>query len=109
MEAATTNSNRQNDSARGERQLAVVIQERCLSCGSCVATCEQGAIVVLANLKVQIDKTKCTGCGNCVDACTANAILIVKKPDLSFSKRVLKLALRTAITVLSKAEKTLLR
>ncbi len=53
---------------------AVVDNEKCLGCGSCVKECPNGAITLDENGIANVDKDKCTGCKKCVKACPIEAI-----------------------------------
>ncbi len=71
-----------------ERGISVIVpklievdEEKCFSCGSCVALCPVEAISIDKDSTVQFDKEKCVGstCSICVDACPARAIKSVKQ------------------------------
>lgn len=51
-------------------------ENRCVRCGICVETCEQGAIT-MENQQPVTDHDKCTLCGECVEACYSEAREIV--------------------------------
>ncbi len=53
---------------------AVVDNEKCLGCGSCIKECPNGAIALDENGIASVDKDKCTGCKRCVKACPIEAI-----------------------------------
>jgi Fe-S-cluster-containing hydrogenase component 2 len=61
-------------------KLIEVDNEKCFSCGSCIALCPVEAINLDRDSTVQFDKEKCVGstCSICVDACPARAIKSVK-------------------------------
>ena len=61
-------------------KLIEVDNEKCFSCGSCIALCPVEAISLDEDSSVQFDKEKCVGstCSICVDACPARAIKSVK-------------------------------
>jgi MinD superfamily P-loop ATPase len=52
---------------------AVIITEKCISCGKCKEYCRFGAIFFEDN-KYQIDEVLCEGCGVCAYICPVNAI-----------------------------------
>jgi Fe-S-cluster-containing hydrogenase component 2 len=62
-------------------KLIEVDEEKCFSCGSCVALCPVEAISIDKDSTVQFNKEKCVGstCSVCVDACPARAIKSVKQ------------------------------
>jgi Pyruvate/2-oxoacid:ferredoxin oxidoreductase delta subunit len=64
-------------------KLIEVDEEKCFSCGSCVALCPVEAISVDKDFSVRFDKEKCVGstCSICVDACPARAIKSVKQTN----------------------------
>lgn len=64
-------------------KLIEVDEEKCFSCGSCVALCPVEAISIDKDLSVKFDKEKCVGstCSICVDACPARAIKSVKQTN----------------------------
>jgi Fe-S-cluster-containing hydrogenase component 2 len=64
-------------------KLIEVDEEKCFSCGSCVALCPVEAISIDKDSSVQFDKEKCVGstCSICVDACPARAIKSVKQSN----------------------------
>jgi Pyruvate/2-oxoacid:ferredoxin oxidoreductase delta subunit len=53
---------------------AVVAEENCTGCESCVERCPVGAIVVEETARV--DAEKCLGCGLCASGCPAGAIAL---------------------------------
>jgi Fe-S-cluster-containing hydrogenase component 2 len=62
-------------------KLIEVDEEKCFSCGACVALCPVEAISIDKDSTVQFNKEKCVGstCSVCVDACPARAIKSVKQ------------------------------
>jgi Pyruvate/2-oxoacid:ferredoxin oxidoreductase delta subunit len=64
-------------------KLIEVDEEKCFSCGSCVALCPVEAISIDKDSSVKFDKEKCVGstCSICVDACPARAITSVKQTN----------------------------
>ena len=64
-------------------KLIEVDEEKCFSCGSCVALCPVEAISLDKDSAVRFDKEKCVGstCSICVDACPARAIKSVKQTN----------------------------
>ena len=61
-------------------KLIEVDQDKCFSCGSCVALCPVEAIKVDEDSSIKFNKEKCVGsaCSICVDACPARAIKSIK-------------------------------
>ena len=64
-------------------KLIEVDEEKCFSCGSCVALCPVEAISIDKDSSVKFDKEKCVGstCSICVDACPARAIKSIKQTN----------------------------
>ena len=62
-------------------KLIEVDEEKCFSCGACVALCPVEAISIDQDSLVRFNKEKCVGstCSICVDACPARAIKSVKQ------------------------------
>ena len=54
----------------------VIWPTRCIECGACLETCEQGAISRDSD-RISTDVEKCTLCGACVEVCYAGAREIV--------------------------------
>lgn len=52
----------------------VVIQDKCISCGACVAVCPFGAIVMQDDDKAFITEA-CTACGACIETCPVSTIV----------------------------------
>ena len=65
-------------------KLIEVDNDKCFSCGSCIALCPVEAIGLANDSSVQFDKEKCVGstCSICVDACPARAIKSIKQNSL---------------------------
>lgn len=53
--------------------MAHVINDECISCGSCETECPENAISE-GDDKFIIDPEKCSDCGACVEACPVDAI-----------------------------------
>ena len=51
--------------------------QSCLHCGSCLAACPSGALVLTD--RIHINRSLCTQCGTCVEACPAAAMEIFGK------------------------------
>ncbi len=68
-------------------KLIEVDNEKCFSCGSCVALCPVEAISVGSDSTINFDKEKCVGstCSICVDACPARAIKSIKYANNDYS------------------------
>jgi len=54
----------------------MIDKDKCIACGSCVATCPVNAISFGADGKPQINKDICIKCGSCVVICPTQAITI---------------------------------
>ncbi len=55
---------------------AIVNEEECVSCGTCVENCPEEAITMGDNDMPVIDKEKCTECSTCVENCPSEAISV---------------------------------
>jgi Fe-S-cluster-containing hydrogenase component 2 len=64
--------------AVAQQMSAVVDDEKCNGCGSCVQRCPEGAIALNGSGFATVDKEKCTGCGKCVKACPFEALTYKK-------------------------------
>ncbi|MDR1591362.1 MAG: 4Fe-4S binding protein [Prevotellaceae bacterium] len=53
--------------------MAYVINNDCISCGTCIGECPAGAISEGDDIYV-IDPDICTDCGTCADVCPSEAI-----------------------------------
>jgi len=62
-------------------KLVEVDNEKCVSCGACVALCPVEAITLAEDFSIVFNKEKCVGsiCSTCVDACPARAIKSAKQ------------------------------
>ena len=71
--------------SRGSLQVggvvAVVDEEKCASCLTCVRECLYGAPFINARGKASIEGVKCQGCGACAAACPARAIQLATFTD----------------------------
>jgi predicted aldo/keto reductase-like oxidoreductase len=54
----------------------LIIEDNCLSCGSCIKRCPQQALYIHDN-RVQVDREKCVLCGYCGTECKELAIKII--------------------------------
>jgi len=61
-----------NPEGRLPRASLMFSEERCLSCGECLAVCPHGAIV-RDERGIHTQPEICRACGNCVDACPSEA------------------------------------
>ena len=53
---------------------AVVDENKCIGCGTCVERCPAGAISLNDQGIAVVDKEKCTECGKCARSCPVEAI-----------------------------------
>jgi 2-oxoacid:acceptor oxidoreductase delta subunit (pyruvate/2-ketoisovalerate family) len=56
----------------------LVLNEKCLACGTCTKFCPDGAIKIV-NGKARINYDYCKGCGICALECPAKAIIMQKE------------------------------
>ena len=59
-----------------------VSNDRCVSCGLCVAYCPEAAVTQGEDRKPVIDYRFCKGCGICAYECPQKAIEMVKEDQL---------------------------
>ncbi len=62
-------------------QVAVVDQERCIVCMTCVRTCPFGVPQVNEEGMIEINPAACQGCGNCASACPRKLIQVQNQRD----------------------------
>ncbi len=58
----------------GVTDMAYVITDECVMCGSCAGACPVGCISE-GDTKYVIDKDACAGCGECASSCPVEAIV----------------------------------
>jgi H+/Na+-translocating ferredoxin:NAD+ oxidoreductase subunit B len=58
---------------------AVIDNDRCIGCGTCVVRCQMDAIAVDNGKKAHIDLDRCIGCGLCISTCEQEAAKLFKK------------------------------
>jgi len=51
-------------------------EEKCVSCGACIAVCPAGAISFNQKKEIEIERDKCHRCGVCVEACPRRSLSI---------------------------------
>jgi len=56
--------------------IAVVDEEKCTGCGSCIEICPFNAIRKNEAGKAEVIEAACKGCGNCGASCPENAIFM---------------------------------
>lgn len=56
------------------RRLAVIPNNLCVACGSCIKVCPKGAIQVFHGMYAEVDSDLCIGCGICKKICPASII-----------------------------------
>ena len=59
------------------KDIAEIIQDKCIVCQVCIGECKPGAITYEGGV-IKIDPEGCVGCGKCVDVCPTEAILFEK-------------------------------
>jgi heterodisulfide reductase subunit A-like polyferredoxin len=62
-------------------QVAVVDQERCVVCMTCVRTCPFGVPRVNEEGMIEINPAACLGCGNCASSCPRKLIQVQHQRD----------------------------
>ena len=63
--------------AQKKKRYASVLQEECVSCGTCVLVCPKEAITVPKGIYAVVNEDLCIGCGLCKKACPASVIEIL--------------------------------
>lgn len=58
------------------KRRAVVNQEECVACGSCVKVFPISAIQIYKGLYAKVDSNKCIGCSMCAKECPASVITV---------------------------------
>lgn len=53
---------------------AFVLKDLCIKCGTCLHSCDNGAITIDEEGLPFIDSDKCKGCGECMNDCPEGAI-----------------------------------
>jgi Fe-S-cluster-containing hydrogenase component 2 len=78
---AHINKHNNPDTIAKSNYYAVVDEDECTACETCVERCQVNAIQMENDIAV-IDSTRCIGCGLCVSTCPAECITMVhKSPD----------------------------
>ncbi len=70
---------------------AIVMADKCVGCGTCVAACPEPGAIQLVNKIAKVDLDACKGHGSCAAACPVNGIVVtsgdavqtVEVPDLN--------------------------
>ena len=57
-----------------KKKKAVILQNLCVACGSCLKACPKNAISIKNGIYAIVDNNKCIGCGICKKACPASII-----------------------------------
>jgi len=65
-----------------EKDLIIILDEKCGGCTLCVNACPFGAIT-MKDRKAVVELSRCNLCGACVDACKFDAIVIQKPEEKS--------------------------
>ena len=60
---------------------AMVVQNECSGCETCLERCQMGAIKINEDELAEINLDRCIGCGLCVVACPEAAIQLTPKPE----------------------------
>ena len=64
------------ESQRPGAEMAVE-RDKCISCGKCITKCEESALKIEENGKINLDRSWCNACGDCCDACPAEALSLI--------------------------------
>ncbi len=59
---------------------AVVAEDDCIGCETCIDRCQMEAIVMVDD-KAKVDLNRCIGCGLCISTCSGDALRLVKKAE----------------------------
>jgi len=78
------------ESRRAEAEL-ILVADRCVRCGACVAACPNEAHAVDEE-EHTIDRGRCVGCARCVEACPASALAI--KGETVAARQIVERAVR---------------
>lgn len=61
------------------KKYAMVKQEICVSCGTCVKVCPRKVIDVIKGCFAEVKEDECVGCGICAGVCPAGCISVVER------------------------------
>lgn len=60
---------------------AVIGEEECVGCETCIDRCQMGALAMSDDEKAVVNNDRCIGCGLCVTTCPSEAISLIRKPE----------------------------
>ncbi|NLO90139.1 MAG: 4Fe-4S dicluster domain-containing protein [Clostridia bacterium] len=62
-----------------KRKVVHIDEEKCVGCGLCIPSCEEGALQIIDGKAKLVDERHCDGLGNCIGSCPRGAIAIIEK------------------------------
>ncbi|MCL2045594.1 MAG: 4Fe-4S binding protein [Oscillospiraceae bacterium] len=62
-----------------KRQIIEIDDEKCVGCGLCTSTCQEGAIELVEGKAKLVREDHCDGLGNCLPGCPMEAISFIEK------------------------------
>jgi electron transport complex protein RnfB len=89
--------------------LAVVADDDCTGCGTCLERCQMGALRVNDDAIAEVNPDRCIGCGLCVVSCPTEAIKLAAKaeehrrvPPTSMAEQMMLLARKRGLLSVQK-------
>jgi ferredoxin len=76
--------------------LATVAPDLCLSCGTCVDSCQFDALSHQGPQPVQVDPARCMGCGVCVNQCPTAALSLQRAPHKGAPLEIISLLMQAS-------------